>query len=757
MTTNITEKLRCATVRVDAIAKFDNWDPRECAVANADEWRELTTSYIAQHCGTVPIPRHIHQIWIGPREPPCVWLDSWRVKFIGKHGTQWRHTLWNDNAVAEMRQQQDMINGDLYDREAMWQCKADLLRLELLYRHGGVYIDADLISLDRPLDDVLEQAQETGFGVSYEADTKDKPYSVMGNSIIFASKGHPLLALLIQYIRKIYDHKRPHFGVEWVSGPLAFSKALLHGNMPFTLIDRVKFYPTFHYIPNPSAINVDDFPNSLGFQFGYTCSNLGEWIRHNNKCLRALDCPYHSKRTDYPLGAIKPFPKNEDKLPQDGRVPKIIHQFCFSSNPPTRWTDTWAKTFCGAHPTWTHRLWTYEDLKRESPYFCSHMYPDESRQMDDETFKMLALEILFKHGGYYVPLTTLFKKSDADLSEELVFPPASKKGLVTAGTILGSIKGGLACLKLIKSFYALGKMPKLLAPAHCDDVVEMDVSDAITCYSSYPQGSRYLGTGRIIFNTTGKYGKAALSRALLFAYDSQVPCFPFGDDSLASLLDNNNSALVWADASVSRYPRVVNEVAGLIYNTEQMDRQWDYLALAIEWNTGCDEVVVRRMHGPSLSETEHCFAVAVNSGRGVKLGFVRGTELVKTVLESHGKERVYAGTVRFAHDEGMSAIYSAMPIVEEVFLRLANHYIPGWDTDAREVHGRLLKGMRSNQVAYELSVDEDRRVMYRAFNDDGGMNSEARISLGLGGHHVVDHVRVYFDHAIVYEGNNVSL
>lgn len=42
-----------------------------------------------------------------------------------------------------------MINRDLYDGERMWQCKADILRLEILYKLGGVYIDADMVQTQK--------------------------------------------------------------------------------------------------------------------------------------------------------------------------------------------------------------------------------------------------------------------------------------------------------------------------------------------------------------------------------------------------------------------------------------------------------------------------------------------------------------------------------------------------------------------------------------------------------------------------------
>ena len=37
----------------------------------------------------------------------------------------------------------------IYVEEKMWQCKADILRLEFLWHHGGVYVDADMISVGK--------------------------------------------------------------------------------------------------------------------------------------------------------------------------------------------------------------------------------------------------------------------------------------------------------------------------------------------------------------------------------------------------------------------------------------------------------------------------------------------------------------------------------------------------------------------------------------------------------------------------------
>jgi hypothetical protein len=45
--------------------------------------------------------------------------------------------------------------------------------------------------------------------------------------------------MLIKYIRAVYPHKRPYHGVEWVTGPLAYTKCISHTKMPWTIPPQV--------------------------------------------------------------------------------------------------------------------------------------------------------------------------------------------------------------------------------------------------------------------------------------------------------------------------------------------------------------------------------------------------------------------------------------------------------------------------------------------------------------------------------------
>jgi hypothetical protein len=83
------------------------------------------------------IPKIMHFIWIGPNEIPNIYIDyieSW----ITKH-SDWKFCFWNDNNIPKL------INQEYYDNTDVYAMKADILRYELLYFMGGVYVDCDFI------------------------------------------------------------------------------------------------------------------------------------------------------------------------------------------------------------------------------------------------------------------------------------------------------------------------------------------------------------------------------------------------------------------------------------------------------------------------------------------------------------------------------------------------------------------------------------------------------------------------------------
>jgi len=279
-------------LQIDPIGRYNHWDRRECAVANPGEWRDRCAKYMKDIGGTADIPKVIHQIWVGPKEPPCLWIDTFRVSYLEAH-PEWRFEMWSDEQVAKL----PMINGQIYAEEKMWQCKADILRLEFLWHHGGLYVDADMISVGmKTLDPIIEMGKTTGFVIAYEPDTKDKPYSILGNSVIACTPHHPLTLMLILFLKQTFYQKRNHEEVFAVTGPVMYTKCLVDSNMPISIAAQELLYPAFHFVPNPDAIDFSRFPKCLMFQFGYTCSGLEGYVKRKNRCMNASACPFHAKR-----------------------------------------------------------------------------------------------------------------------------------------------------------------------------------------------------------------------------------------------------------------------------------------------------------------------------------------------------------------------------------------------------------------------------------------------------------------------------
>lgn len=99
------------------------------------------------------IPKIIHAFWDGP-EPPEYIRDIW-AKWRDLH-PDWIFNLWDDATRPTLRHEELYRDVDRFSPKShVWQFRTDLLRYELLYDYGGVWVDSDLEPL-RPIDDLLD-------------------------------------------------------------------------------------------------------------------------------------------------------------------------------------------------------------------------------------------------------------------------------------------------------------------------------------------------------------------------------------------------------------------------------------------------------------------------------------------------------------------------------------------------------------------------------------------------------------------------
>jgi GT2 family glycosyltransferase len=93
------------------------------------------------------IPKIIHQIWIGPKPMPSKFMETWKIK-----NPDYEYICWTEEKIKELNftfRCQKII--DIVD---LYHGKADIMRLEILYKYGGIYLDADSICIE-PLGDAF--------------------------------------------------------------------------------------------------------------------------------------------------------------------------------------------------------------------------------------------------------------------------------------------------------------------------------------------------------------------------------------------------------------------------------------------------------------------------------------------------------------------------------------------------------------------------------------------------------------------------
>lgn len=207
------------------------------------------------------IPKKVHQIWIGPKKRPDIWMDSVK-KFCSEKG--YEYVLWDDEKVSEM----NMVNREWYDKEQTYNGKSDILRYEILYQNGGIYIDADSFIVKFDQFDKLISEFNTDAGFGFEVDNK-----LACGGVSLAIKESKFMLKCIEEIPK-----RDFSLLAWQSiGPRLITELLIRNkDIPITLYKSTVFYPIrWHGIQDISMHEKMDLPpESVMFQYGYSTNNL---------------------------------------------------------------------------------------------------------------------------------------------------------------------------------------------------------------------------------------------------------------------------------------------------------------------------------------------------------------------------------------------------------------------------------------------------------------------------------------------------
>jgi len=165
------------------------------------------------------IPSILHFVWVGPRQPePRVikLLNDWKAI------TKMEIRLWGNQDLNTKEFSPEILE-KINQSEKPAQ-KADIIRLAVLYKYGGVYLDTDM----RPIRDILPLinyfAEADGI-ICHEEVFFIKLFPYMTNAFIACRPGSRLVGNALQLILST-DVTRKNIGVNFLTGPGLFGRSL---------------------------------------------------------------------------------------------------------------------------------------------------------------------------------------------------------------------------------------------------------------------------------------------------------------------------------------------------------------------------------------------------------------------------------------------------------------------------------------------------------------------------------------------------
>ena len=202
---------------------------------------------------SLKIPKILHFIWLGNLPVPEI-IQSWY-----KNHQDWNIKIWRDKDISLLKLQ----NRRIYNlAKKRYNQKSDIARLEILYKYGGVYVDADIFNIkniNNLLDNELFLFQEKK--------------NLISNSVIGCTKNNQIIRKLIRKMCVNYDYNT----AVWKStGPGFITTYLTKKNIVsipksnvlidiVSLSDRITIYP-YYYVNMMKDIIKDSIFNPVSME-----------------------------------------------------------------------------------------------------------------------------------------------------------------------------------------------------------------------------------------------------------------------------------------------------------------------------------------------------------------------------------------------------------------------------------------------------------------------------------------------------------
>jgi len=232
------------------------------------------------------VPKIVHQIWLGKAVKPAIWMRS-VTDFCMDYG--YKYMLWTDTNIGQLGMEDVPGLYELFKKQnrgeaaASAQGKSDIIRLLVLYKFGGIYIDADTV-ITRPAK-FAEFNEKNTAAVFFGWENEKK--SLIANGLIGSRPNH---AFILTLLERIVEHARSEKGeAAWRQlGPLFVTRTYEEKKewFPDVKVYPMKFFYPVHWIgiKDPEHHAKIKLPEeSMLFQYGYTTNGFDKhfWEERN--------------------------------------------------------------------------------------------------------------------------------------------------------------------------------------------------------------------------------------------------------------------------------------------------------------------------------------------------------------------------------------------------------------------------------------------------------------------------------------------
>ncbi len=178
------------------------------------------------------IPKFLHQMWIGEKPRPEKLMNTWRDK-----NPSCVYLLWTDQNLKWFPFQ----NTWQRDNTPEFSGKCDIMRFEILYRYGGIFIDADSECVNELDDFFFENDRFTCYDNELALSEGFLAPDLINPAFMGCQQGDQLFGKICSEIGKMTTIDQP----AWVkTGPVMFTNVQKKWQKEFPM----KIYPSWYFI-----------------------------------------------------------------------------------------------------------------------------------------------------------------------------------------------------------------------------------------------------------------------------------------------------------------------------------------------------------------------------------------------------------------------------------------------------------------------------------------------------------------------------